>query len=91
MTRLCEERDFIDSYRQQWPSAAQHPGPTWTSKLNPDFNETTDRIDFVHYQLRKGLVELVSSQVVQTPSWPSDHRAVLSEFLLHLTKRKSKL
>jgi hypothetical protein len=89
VTRLCEERAFIDSFREHWKDK---PGFTWTAKSNPDFNETSDRIDFVHYRKHGGVVELIDSGVIETAlGWPSDHHAVLSQFHLHMTKRKCKL
>jgi hypothetical protein len=70
---------FVDSFRQIWPLDQQH-GPTWTCKANVDFNETTDRIDFVHYQKRGGVVELLRCEMMGpdvgcvSHNWPSVSR-----------------
>lgn len=76
---------FKDSYRTVHPNEVKHPGHTWT----PRSDRIHDRIDFVLYQGQG--VKTTSSQIVGEMKnkadlvvrpWPSDHRAVVSEFLI---------
>lgn len=76
---------FKDSYRTVHPDEVKHPGHTWT----PRSDRIHDRIDFVLYQGQG--VKTTSSQIVGEKKnkadlvvrpWPSDHRAVVSEFLI---------
>lgn len=85
---------FRDSYRQWHPDPLDHPGFTWWAGRPriPDYNPALpdswqSRIDFIWYA---GPAEVTDSTLVGeagapdvtvavTP-WPSDHRAVLSEF-----------
>ncbi|NDL55917.1 endonuclease/exonuclease/phosphatase family protein [Phytoactinopolyspora mesophila] len=82
---------FRDSFREAHPDAAAKPGITWSPGYPPpaiDDDEVCDRIDYVY---AAGPATTVSSQVVGEPgpqsdiavdSWPSDHRAVVSEFTI---------
>jgi len=76
---------FRDSYRLIHPNAVTFPGNTWTPM--PAANEVHDRIDFV-YSAGAG-VTTTNSQIVGesttkadivVPSYPSDHRALVSTF-----------
>lgn len=86
-----DKAGFNDSYRTKYPDEVKYPGYTWTS-IPPAANqqEIMDRIDFVLFWGNKN-IELTDSQIVGEESpdsdikiknYPSDHRAVLSTFLL---------
>jgi endonuclease/exonuclease/phosphatase family metal-dependent hydrolase len=86
---------FRDSYRQRHSDPLDHPGFTWWADRPeiPDYNpgppdSWQSRIDFIWYA---GPAEVTQSTLVGesgasgvsiavTP-WPSDHRAVLSDFV----------
>lgn len=76
---------FIDSFRSVRPDEVNDWGHTWT----PGSDSIHDRIDFVYYQ--GDAVLPVASEVVGenaakaeviTSPWPSDHRAVVSSFIV---------
>ncbi len=79
-----------DSYRTFYPDEVKNPGHTWTTLPKATaYKEVLDRIDFVLFSGEK--IELKNSQVVGEESplsdigfkdYPSDHRAVLSTFIL---------
>jgi hypothetical protein len=66
------------------------PGQTWTTLPETEaYTEVLDRIDFVMFRGNK--IKLTNSQIVGEKSsksdigfdnYPSDHRAVLSTFIL---------
>jgi PKD repeat protein/endonuclease/exonuclease/phosphatase family metal-dependent hydrolase len=76
---------FTDSFRVMRPDEVNDKAHTWT----PEYDIIHDRIDFIHF---KGAgVTVTDSQVVGENSlmaeyiidpWPSDHRAVVSTFIL---------
>ncbi|MDR2954254.1 MAG: hypothetical protein LBV43_04155 [Prevotella sp.] len=76
-----------DSYRVIYPDEVKNPGHTWTTL--PAENEILDRIDFLLFWGEKIKVE--NSQLagessdlsdIKFNNYPSDHRAVLSTFIL---------
>jgi hypothetical protein len=82
---------FVDSYRQLHPDETTDLGYTWTTFATSP--EVHDRIDFVYYQ-GDGLAPIesilvgdarmsggVASDLI-VPGYPSDHRAVLTTFVL---------
>jgi exonuclease III len=87
---------FRDSYRHRHPDPLQHPGFTWWAKrpVIADYNpgpadSWQSRIDFIWYA---GPAEVTKSTLVgetgapgvriDVTPWPSDHRAVLSDFAI---------
>ena len=86
-----EEAGFRDTYREVFPDPVAHPGYTWSPGYpHPvlDENEVHDRIDFVY---AAGPSTTLASQIVGEKGpltdivvvpWPSDHRAVVSTFLV---------
>jgi len=87
----CEERGFKDSYRAVHPPKRKYdrtfrfdfdePGITWTPLTAEEPHGAFDRIDLVLYA---GPTKAISSMELDgrncIADWPSDHRAVLSEF-----------
>ncbi len=83
---------WLDSYRLLHPAnrtfppafAFDEPGVTWT----PDgsaADDTFDRIDFVYFSAEDGVTPVASSELDARNNlspWPSDHRAVWSQFQL---------
>lgn len=79
-----------DSYRTFYPDEVEKPGHTWTTLPETSaYKEVLDRIDFVLFSGEK--MKLKNSQIVGEESplsdirfknYPSDHRAVLSTFIL---------
>ena len=79
-----------DSYRTFYPDEVVKPGHTWTTLPEASaYKEVLDRIDFVLFSGKK--MKLKNSQIVGEESplsdirfknYPSDHRAVLSTFIL---------
>ena len=58
---------------------------TWTPLTNQESNGVFDRIDFVYFSAGDGVTVTNSTELDGRNSinpWPSDHRAVLSTFLL---------
>lgn len=89
---------FQDSWRSVYPDAVTNPGLTWWAARPPldiyliDENDPQDRIDFVWFS---GTAVVQSSEIVgeqggpevsiHVDPWPSDHRAVVSQFLVSPT------
>jgi len=78
------ENNFYDSYREVNPSLIDNPGLTWSPgypKNTFDSWDVHDRIDMIYYKngIRNNLYPL-SSYVYDCDPWPSDHRAVVTEF-----------
>lgn len=79
-----------DSYRILYPDEVKSPGHTWTPLPEATaYKEVLDRIDFVLFSGEK--IELKNSIIVGEESsksdmgfkdYPSDHRAVMSTFIL---------
>uniref|UniRef100_A0A1I7RSY1 Endo/exonuclease/phosphatase domain-containing protein n=2 Tax=Bursaphelenchus xylophilus TaxID=6326 RepID=A0A1I7RSY1_BURXY len=88
-TKALEDAGLVDSYRKIHPSPVSDPGITWSPITN---NIPLDRIDFVFYQsLRlkvkksftytgKGVLTPIPNQ--KQNNWPSDHRALITDFYL---------
>ncbi|GAP71746.1 endonuclease [Candidatus Symbiothrix dinenymphae] len=83
---LQEKAGMKDSYRTVYPDEVKNPGHTWTSL---PVNDIMDRIDFVFFG--GDGVQVVNSEIIGEISpksdkgmeeYPSDHRAVLSTFML---------
>lgn len=87
---FIDEAGLKDSYRTKYPDEVNNPGHTWTTLPETEaYEEVLDRIDFVFFSGEK--IQLVDSQLVgevgpmsdiQFAGYPSDHRAVLSSFVL---------
>ena len=86
----CRDKGFVDSYRAVHPRARgegppyaiDDPGVTW-SPLTEAEDKAYDRIDFVYATSN---AKAVTSTTLDARNgidpWPSDHRAVLSGFML---------
>lgn len=95
VSRAVENAGFKDSWRVVHPSPKTDPGLTWWAgrppleMYTPGANDPQDRIDFVWYA---GSARAISSELIgedgaqnvtlSVAPWPSDHRAVVSTFLL---------
>lgn len=98
VTRLLHDRGLYDSFRTVYPSPLKTPGFTWPSgrpfiknsidAWNPSPKDAQDRLDFI---FSGGAAKPIESQVIGELSkqgslsvspWPSDHRAVVSTFLV---------
>jgi endonuclease/exonuclease/phosphatase family metal-dependent hydrolase len=95
VTRIVAAAGFRDAWREMFPDAASHPGLTWwagrppLAEYAPGANDPQDRIDYVWFA---GPADLSSMQIVGerdgpevslgVSPWPSDHRAVVAEFLV---------
>ncbi len=89
----CTNAGLVDSYFEIHPNnrkypamfAFDEPGITWTPLTSQEPNGVFDRIDFVYYSPGDGVTATNSAELDGRNSigpWPSDHRAVLSTFLL---------
>jgi endonuclease/exonuclease/phosphatase family metal-dependent hydrolase len=89
-----EAAGFVDSYRAVYPDPAAKPGLTWWANrpnIEDEFpaSDPLDRIDLVY---SAGPAQTRASQIigevgaadvdVSVSPWPSDHRAVVSEFVV---------
>lgn len=93
VTQKLVAAGFLDSYRIVHPNLLAQPGSTWSPVFsrNGTKPEPQDRIDMIHY-LGKKLLPLDSRVFTlavekqdsgyQQNTWPSDHAAVLSDFLV---------
>lgn len=90
-TRMfIEEGGMQDSYRTIYPDEVAKPGHTWTPLPEiRKYAEVFDRIDFVLFSGNN--IKVVKSQLLGEDSplsdikfndYPSDHRAVLSSFII---------
>ena len=95
VSRATENAGFKDSWRVAHPNPKSDPGLTWWAgrppleSYAPGENDPQDRIDFVWFA---GASQVLSSELVgesgaqnvtlSVSPWPSDHRAVVSTFLL---------
>ena len=89
-SKAMSKAGFADAYRTVYPDEMKHPGFTWSPMYKTDDPSTHhDRIDFVYFQGRS--VKLVGAKVigeneenadVVVSPYPSDHRAVVAEFML---------
>ena len=81
---------MIDSYRSVYPDEVKDPGHTWTPLPETEkYKEVFDRIDFILFSGNN--IKVVNSQLLGEESllsdikfkdYPSDHRAVLSSFII---------
>ena len=78
--------DFFDSYRKLHPSPYDNPGLTWSPgypKNNFDEWDVHDRIDMIYYKHGEDkMLYPIESYAYDCDPWPSDHRAVITEFAL---------
>ncbi len=91
VSKRLEASGFRDSYREIYPNPKTNPGLTWTPGYPGGLktNETFDRIDFVW---AAGPCKTIASIILGEENnkevsiafspWGSDHRAVMSTFLL---------
>lgn len=92
VTVEAEKAGFTDSFRTLHRDPASKPGFTWSPGYpvpNIEKNDVMDRIDFVLY---RGALRVKKSEVVGETGpisdialdpWPSDHRAVVTTFLMN--------
>ena len=89
----CSDAGLLDSYRVMHPGnrtyppafAFDEPGITWTPRTDQEPNNAFDRIDFVFFSSGDGMTAIESAELDSRNSvnpWPSDHRAVISRFIL---------
>ena len=91
VSKLMADSGFTDSYRAAHPDPVKNPGLTWTPGYPEPYVreiETHDRIDFIW----AANAQTVSSEIAGEAGnpdvsmvlmpWPSDHRAVVSTFLV---------
>ena len=96
VAKAVEAAGFRDSYRERHSDPLEHPGFTWWADRPriPDYNpgppdSWQSRIDFLWYT---GPAQVTQSTLVgesgapgvtiEVTPWPSDHRAVLSDFIV---------
>lgn len=89
-TKAFIDAGLKDSYREKYPDEVKNPGHTWTPlPETKSYTEVLDRIDFVFYL--GGNIKLENSQIIGEESplsdirfdnYPSDHRAVISSFII---------
>ena len=95
VSRAVENAGFKDSWRTAHPNPKTDPGLTWWAGrppleiYAPGENDPQDRIDFIWYAgaARATSSELIGESGAQNVTinvspWPSDHRAVVSTFLI---------
>jgi GNAT superfamily N-acetyltransferase/endonuclease/exonuclease/phosphatase family metal-dependent hydrolase len=89
----CTNAGLNDSYFVAHPNNRKFPGPfafddpgiTWTPLTNEEPHGVFDRIDFVYFSAGDGVAVKSATELDGRNSvnpWPSDHRAVLSTFVL---------
>ena len=89
----CTNAGLSDSYLVAHSKNRRFPGPfafndrgvTWTPLTNEEPKGVFDRIDFVYFSAGDGATVAGSAELDGRNSvnpWPSDHRAVLSRFIL---------
>jgi len=95
VSRAVENAGFKDSWRDAHPNPKTDPGLTWWAgrppleNYTPGENDPQDRIDFIWFA---GSARALSSDLMgengaenvtlSVSPWPSDHRAVVSTFLV---------
>ncbi|CAJ0581628.1 unnamed protein product, partial [Mesorhabditis spiculigera] len=97
VTKLMEDAEFLDSFREVFSNPATRPGKTWSpitkgsSEWDYALREPQDRIDFIFYQgpiqannsARYAGSEPISRQPnCENNDWPSDHYAVWTDFVI---------
>ncbi|MBN2163133.1 MAG: endonuclease/exonuclease/phosphatase family protein [Pontiellaceae bacterium] len=89
-TSALEKANFIDTYRAMFPDEIRNPGFTWTPLTTlENTNDHHDRIDFIFCNntgLKIANTMIVGenkahAELVVTP-YPSDHRAIVTTFIL---------
>ena len=87
-TSLVVDAGMVDSFRVVYADEVKFRGYTWTNRTSPtDPKDFHDRIDYVFAYGTKVIGSKVvgenekNAEIVVTP-WPSDHRAVVSEFTI---------
>ncbi len=87
-TSMVVDAGMVDSFRAVYPDEVKFRGNTWTNRTSPtDPTDFHDRIDFVFAHGVKTVASEVvgenerNADIVVDP-WPSDHRAVLSTFVM---------
>ena len=85
---MVVDAGMVDAFRAVYPDEVKHRGYTWTNRTSPsDPKDFHDRIDFVFAHGAKTVASEVvgenerNADIVVDP-WPSDHRAVVSTFIL---------
>lgn len=90
-TSFMEKCGLRDSYRTIYPDEVGKPGHTWTTLPETQaYEEVLDRIDFVLFSGNNNIKATDSRLVgeagphsdIHFDDYPSDHRAVLSSFIL---------
>lgn len=96
LSKELEKHHLRDTFRVMWPDPISRPGYTWTEGWYPpkvsDPNEKFDRIDFIYFSGDD--LQLVDSRVlgydkknpstdIEVQPWGTDHRAVVSTFILN--------
>jgi hypothetical protein len=91
VSKLIMESGFADSYRSAHPNPVKNPGLTWTPGYPHPYVrdiETHDRIDFVWAANAQVIGSEIAGEAgnpdvsIALSPWPSDHRAVVSTFLV---------
>ena len=87
-TSIVVDAGMVDSFRAVYPDEVKFRGNTWTNRTSPnDPKDFHDRIDFVFAHGVKTVASEVvgendrNADIVVDP-WPSDHRAVVSTFVM---------
>lgn len=87
-SHILSDVGFRDAYRQAHPEVNRQDDRTWTPRF-PE--QQQDRIDFIYY--RGSQLELRDAAVIDEhdQGFPSDHAAVVSDFVLAKPKPSQKL
>ncbi len=90
VSKALEDAGIRDSYREAHPDPVAHPGLTWTPGTPPPIIRAGESLDRIDYVMASGPAETLDSRVVGEKGgpdvgvgispWPSDHRAVVSDF-----------
>ncbi|CAJ0923401.1 unnamed protein product, partial [Mesorhabditis belari] len=104
-TKQLTDEGFIDSYRELYPDPVKQPGYTWSpvAKTNYEwdfvFPDPQDRIDFVFYKgkVKPEKIELYAGKetLKMMPDhfyndYPSDHYAVIADFVFRESESEKK-
>ena len=87
-TSMVVDAGMVDSYRRIYPDEVKFRGYTWTNRTSPtDPKDFHDRIDYVFacgttVTGSKVVGENQKNADIVVAPWPSDHRAVVSEFIV---------
>ncbi|KAM0321553.1 hypothetical protein ACHAQA_010043 [Verticillium albo-atrum] len=92
---IPQQAGLLDSFRVKYPNPVAEPGLTWSPVVKVDVEsqkpEPQDRIDFVYHKGSKLRVCDSKTFIIGKPSeapdvwgneWPSDHKAVLTEYVV---------